>query len=159
MGALIAANVAARYPQRVASASLIAGPFYADSATFTRESARWVRDLERGAGLRNFLEWIFPGLPDSTARGMSAETMAHNDSVSMVGTMRSFGGLAVTSDRLARASVPVFVAVGGNDPLAPLSRQLAKQWPKAQLVELAGVDHVQIVTRPEVMTGMRAIMR
>lgn len=159
MGALIAANVAARYPQRVASASLIAGPFYADSATFARATARWVRDLEHGAGLRNFLPWLFPGMPDSIARGMSNETMAHNDSATMVATMRGFGGLAVPLDRRARASVPVFVAVGGNDPLSPLSRSLAKQWPNARLVELKGVDHVEIINRPEVMAGMRAIMR
>ena len=159
MGALIAGNVAARYPQRVASASLIAGPFYADSATMTRESRRWVRDLERGVGLRNFLPWLFPGLPDSTARGMSAETMAHNDSVSMVATMRSFGGLAITSDRMSPNTVPVFIAAGGGDPLTPLSRTLAKRWPNAKFVELSGVDHVQIVNRPEVIAGMRSIMR
>jgi len=159
LGALIAANVAARYPQRVATASLIAGPFYPDSVTFSRATSRWVRDMERGAGLRNFLPWLFPGLPDSVARGMSAQAMSANDSVSMVTTMRSFGGLAITSRRRAAASVPVFVAVGGRDPLAPFSRTLAKEWPKAQLVDVPGVDHVEIVSRPEVLAGMRAIMR
>ena len=159
MGALIAGNVAVRHPQRVASASLVAGPFYADSVTFSRATARWVRDLERGMGLSRFLPWLMPGTPDSLARGMSAETMRVNDSVSMVTTMRSFGGLAITSKTMAAASVPVLVAVGGGDPLAPFSRTLAKQWPKAQLVDLPGVDHVQIINRPEVLAGMRAIMR
>ena len=32
MGALVAANIAARYPERVASAALVAAPLYADSA-------------------------------------------------------------------------------------------------------------------------------
>jgi len=158
MGALIAGNVAARYPQRVASASLVAGPFYADSAAFARVASRWVSDLEHGAGLRNFLKWLFPGMPDSVARGGSADAMAHNDSVTMISTMRAFGGLAVTSDRAAAATVPILIAAGGGDPLAPLSRRLAKQWPHARLIEVAGVDHVAIIGRPEVIAGIRGMV-
>lgn len=158
MGALIAGNAAARYPQRIASASLIAGPFHSDSATFSRETARWVRDLQRGAGLRHFLPWLFPGLPDSVARAMSAQTFSTNDSVALIATMRSFGGLAVPRDRAAAATVPVFIAAGTRDPLTPLSRRLATEWPHAHYVELADVDHLEILTRPEVMAGMRMVM-
>lgn len=159
MGALIAANVAVSHPQRVASATLIAGPMYTDSTTFARESARWVRDLERGAGLRNFLPWLFPGLPDSVARDMSAQTMAANDSVVLVTTMRSFPALAISTTTMAASRVPVFVAVGGGDPLTPTSRTLAKHWPGARLVDLPGVDHVMIANRPEVLAGIREMIR
>src|SRR5688500_10802099 len=60
MGALIAANVAARYPDRVATATLVAGPFYADEPTFEHETSRWTADLESGKGLTNFMLWLFP---------------------------------------------------------------------------------------------------
>jgi pimeloyl-ACP methyl ester carboxylesterase len=158
MGALIAANAAVAHPQRVASASLIAGPMYTDSATFVRGTAQWVRDLERGVGLRKFLPWLLPGLPDSVARGMSAETMAANDSMVMITTMRSFPALAISTKSMAEATVPVFVTVGGGDPLAPHSRTLAKHWPKAQFLEVPRVDHVAIVNHPQVIAGMRAIV-
>ena len=159
MGALIAANAALAHPQRVASATLIAGPMYTDSSAFARTTSRWVRDLERGAGLRNFLPWLLPGLPDSVARGMSAQTMAANDSVVMVTAMRSFPALAISTSAMAAAQVPVFVAVGDGDPLSPTSRELARHWPRARLVDLAGVDHVAIVNRPEVLAGIREMVR
>ena len=159
MGALIAANVAVAHPHRVASATLIAGPMYTDSSSFARTTGRWVRDLERGAGLRNFLPWLLPGLPDSVARGMSAQTMAANDSVVMVTAMRSFPALAISTSVMAAAQVPVFVAVGGGDPLAPTSRVLAQHWPRARLVDLPGVDHGAIVSRPEVLAGIREMVR
>jgi pimeloyl-ACP methyl ester carboxylesterase len=159
MGALIVGQAAIRYPRRVSSASLVGGPFFADSATYVREASRWLRDLERGAGLSSFLKWLFPGMPDSLARGFSAQTMMANDSASLVTTMRSTAGLLVTRDRAVGASVPVLIAAGGGDPLAPLSRTLASQWPNAQLVDLPGVDHLQIVSRPEVIAAMRAIIR
>ena len=157
MGALIAANVAVARPERVASASLVTGPVYNDSATFARGTAQWLRDLQSGVGLRKFLPWLLPGLPDSVARGMSAQTMASNDSVALVTTMRSFPALSISTSSMAGASVPVFVSVGGRDPLAPHSRTLAKHWPKAQFLELPGVDHVAVMNHPQVIAGIRAI--
>lgn len=158
LGALVAGHAAARFPERIASATLIAGPFYSDSVTLSRATARWVRDLERGQGLRNFLPWLFPGLPDSMARVMSAQTFATNDSIALIATMRSVGGLVVPRDRAAEATVPVFIAAGGRDPLTPQSRRLAKEWPNARYLEIADADHAEILNRPEVMAGMRAVI-
>jgi pimeloyl-ACP methyl ester carboxylesterase len=159
MGALIAANVALRYPKRVASAALISPPFWPDSATHAREGAQWVRDMKQGVGMRNFLPWLFPGMPDSVARQLSTETMMQNDSASMVASMQGMGGLAVAPDRISQSSVPVFIAVGGADPLAPLSRYLAQRWPSSRYLEVAGADHITIMAKPEVFAGMRAIVR
>lgn len=159
MGAVIAANVAVAHPRRVASASLIAGPTYTDSAAFARESMRWVRDLETGVNLRKFIPWLFPGMPDSVARAMSAEAMAANDSMVMITSMRSMPALAIPAKSMAAATVPVFVTVGGRDPLAPHSRTLAKHWPKAQFLELPTMDHVTIMNHPQVLAGIRSIAR
>ena len=157
MGALIAGNVAERYPKRVASVSLVSGPFYSDSVTHAQQSERWVRDLERGQGMRNFLPWLFPGMPDSIARRLSVETMVQNDSTSMVEVMRTIPALAVTAPRLD--GVPAFIAVGGGDPLAPLSRSLSQRWTNARFLEIPGVDHIQIMGRPEIVAGMRALIQ
>lgn len=159
MGALIAANVAVAHPQRVASATLIAGPTHTDSAAFARETAPWVRDLESGVNLRKFISWLFPGTPDSVARGMSAQAMAANDSMVMVTAMRAMPALAIPTKTMTAATVPVFVTVGGRDPLAPYSRTLAKHWPGAQLLEVPDMDHVTIMNHPQVLAGIRAIAR
>lgn len=159
MGALIAANVAVAHPQRVASATLIAGPTHTDSAAFAREAAPWVRDLESGVNLRKFIVWLFPGTPDSVARGMSAQAMAANDSMVMVTAMRAMPALAIPPKTMAAATVPVFVTVGGRDPLAPHARTLAKHWPGAKLLEVPDMDHVTIMNHPQVLAGIRAIAR
>ncbi len=87
MGALIAANVARRYPARVSSATLIAGPFYPDKATFTKEAAPWVADLESGKGLANFIQWLFPKMPPAMAAGVGGQAVKENDLPSLIATM------------------------------------------------------------------------
>jgi len=52
MGALVAAQTALRHPARVASASLVAGPFWPDSATFSQGTEPFVEALQRGEGDR-----------------------------------------------------------------------------------------------------------
>ena len=72
MGALVAASTAVRQPSRIASVSLVGGPFFADSAAFAQQTVSYVTDLERGKGLTAFFLWIFPGMPDSVADGLNA---------------------------------------------------------------------------------------
>ena len=159
MGALIAANVAARYPDRAAGVGLIAGPFYPDSAAFAGLSGAWVTALERGEGFKSFLMWILPGMPDSAAVGMSAQMLAANDMGSLLAAMRAMGGLVVRRESAGRIRAPAVVAVGTGDPLHPQSQALAAWWPSAQLVVLPGVDHLAIVVRPEVIGAIRALVR
>lgn len=159
MGALVAANAAFRHPHRVAGVALIATPAFPDSIAFARGGAPWLRDLERGVGLRNFLKWQFPGMPDSVARGLSMQTMAANDSASMVLVMRAMGGLAVDLSKAAASAVPAVIAVGGRDPLAHLSRTLAARWPNARFVEVPEADHVSVASRAEVIATMKALVR
>lgn len=159
MGALIAANVAARYPDRAAGVGLIAGPFYPDSAAFAGLSGAWVTALERGEGFKSFLMWILPGMPDSAAVGMSAQMLAANDMGSLLAAMRAMGGLVVGRESAGRIRAPAVVAVGTGDPLHPQSQALAAWWPSAQLVVLPGVDHLAIVVRPEVIGAIRALVR
>jgi pimeloyl-ACP methyl ester carboxylesterase len=156
MGALIAANVAARFPTRVASATLIAGPFYPDKPTFTKEAAPWVADLENGKGLVNFMQWLFPKMAPKMAVGMSGQAVKLNDLPSLIAVMRTLPELAIAG--LPASTTPVVVAVGTGDPLHPLSVQFAKSSPGAQLLEIAGADHVAIAASPDVMRAMRAVI-
>lgn len=156
MGALISANVAARYPKRVASATLIAGPFYPDKPTFAREAAPWLADLENGKGLVNFMQWLFPKMPPKVAAGMSAQAVTLNDLPSLIAVMRTLPELAIVG--LPATTTSVVVAVGTVDPLHPLSVQFAKSSPGAKLLEIEGADHVAVAASPDVMRTMRAVI-
>jgi pimeloyl-ACP methyl ester carboxylesterase len=153
MGALIAANVAARYPKRVASATLIAGPFYPDKPAFAKEAAPWLADLENGKGLVNFMQWLFPKMEPKLAAGLSGQAVKQNDLPSLIAVMRTLPELAIAG--LPASAAPVVVAVGTGDPLHPLSVRFAKSSPGAALLEIPGADHVSIAASPELLRAMR----
>ena len=158
LGAAIVADVAARYPDRVASASLVAGRYREGTPSFVRDDSGFVADVERGAGMVRFLKWLFPGMPDSVATALSAQTMAANDPAAIAATMRSMGGLMVPPDRAGAIKAPTLVAVGGRDPLIDDSRWLASWWPRAQLLVIPEADHANVAQRGEVLVAMRGLM-
>jgi pimeloyl-ACP methyl ester carboxylesterase len=112
MGAVVAANVAVRYPARVASAALVAPPSYADSAASAQATAGWVADLNGGAGMSRFIKWIFPGTSDSVATAWSAEALAANPPATVAAAMRSMAALMVPATRASTVRVPALVAAG-----------------------------------------------
>ena len=156
MGALIAANVAARYPARVSSATLIAGPFYADTDTFTKEVQPWVSDLESGKGLGNFIQWLFPRMEAKMAGGVGMQAVKNNDLPSLIAVLRSLPELAIA--RLRETAARTLLAVGTGDPLHPLSVSFAKASAGARLLELQGADHVTVAASPETTKAMRDLI-
>ena len=156
LGALLAVNVAERYPDRVASLSLLAGMFFRDSATFATWSNRWASELEATHGMTKFLQWVFPGMDSATAAGVSAEVIAHNDLPALIASMRSMPLLVLSLG--PAPSMPTFVAVGADDPFAPQSRELVSHWPGVQHVETPATNHMQIINRPEVLKGIRSLV-
>lgn len=157
MGALIAANVASRYPERVSSATLIAGPFYSDKPTFAKEVTPWITDLESGKGLVNFMQWLFPRMDPKMAAGFSAQSVKANDLPSLIAVMRSLPDLAITGVRAQ--SVKSLVAVGTADPLHPLSGPFVKSSADARLLELEGADHLNVLAKPELTKAMRELIQ
>jgi pimeloyl-ACP methyl ester carboxylesterase len=157
MGALVAANVAMRHPARVASATLVAGPFHADSASLAEFSAPTIADIESGEGVRDLVLALFPGMPDSVAAELSAQTMAANDADVLVAILRSTGAL-LADIRAANATVPALVAAGTEDPLLPFSRDIAGRWPGARLLIAQGANHLTIIASPDLLEAMRAII-
>ena len=157
MGALIAANVAARYPDRVTSATLVAGPFYADEATFERETTRWTSDLESGKGLNNFMLWLFPAWKPEMAAMASAGAMKTNHLASLIAVMRSLPKLAIAG--MPSNGDKVLLIAGTGDPLFPLSPAFTKQSPGARIVEVSGADHVNVIVNPAAVTAIRELLQ
>jgi pimeloyl-ACP methyl ester carboxylesterase len=153
MGALIAANVVAKYPARVSTAAFVAGPFWGEPQ-ITTESTRWTTDLENGNGLLNFFQWLFPGMDPKAAAATNAGTMKANDLGSLTAAMRSLPQLAITG--LPKDGSRVLLVAGTADPLFPLSTAFAKQTPGATLVEIAGANHISVIMAPEAVKAITA---
>jgi pimeloyl-ACP methyl ester carboxylesterase len=159
LGADIAANITARNPSRVITASLIAPPIYPDSAAYMQANGPWVADLEAGAGAVRFLEWI-AGMPDSVAVAVSAELLAATPAPTFAAELGSISSLMVpTSSADAVRGVPTLVVAGSSDPLHVQARWLAGWWPGARLIEIPGAGHGDVIRRPEVWTAVRALIQ
>ena len=159
MGAVVAANVALRYPARVATASLLAPPSFPDSAAFAQRNEAWVADLDAGRGMVPMLNWLFPDWPDSVAATASADAVTKNPSATLSAVLRSMGGLMVPEAAVASSHVPMVAVVGTHDPLIVQTRWLASRWPGARLLEIPGADHGVIAGDPATLAAMRQLMR
>jgi pimeloyl-ACP methyl ester carboxylesterase len=155
MGALIAANVAARYPSRVATSSLVAGPFWGE-AEFTTEAARWTSDLRNGNGLVNFLLWISPGINQQMAATMNAGMLKANDLPSLTASMEALPKLSITS---LKDGNKVLLIAGTVDPLFPLSTAFAQKTPGSKMLEVQGANHISVITHAEAVKAMTALLR
>jgi pimeloyl-ACP methyl ester carboxylesterase len=152
LGALISANVVSRYPARVSSASLIAGPFWVEPQ-ISEESKRWTTDLDTGVGLTNFVQWLFPAFSPQMATATNAGMMKSNDLGSLTASMRAIPKLAVSG---LSKDVKALVIAGTADPLFATSPPFAKMSPGAQLVEVAGANHMSVLTHAESIKAITA---
>lgn len=153
LGALVAANVTARYPARVTSAALLAGPFWIEPQ-ISAESRRWTTDLEAGTGLVNFVQWLFPFMNAQAAAMTNAGMMKSNDLPSLTASMKALPQLAIAG--LAKAGDKATVIAGTADPLFPLTPEFAKQSPGSRLVEIAGANHITVLTHAEAVKAITA---
>lgn len=156
MGAVVSSYVAARHPERVATVSMIAPPFFEDSATAVRTLAPVVAELEGGGGFRAFIERFIPEMPDTVAAGMSAEMVASADRTMLVGVMRTFPELGIGREGASAATVPALIVVGSVDTLRVEDRALASWWPGARFIEVPGADHVDVFWHPATLAAVRA---
>ncbi|HEU4828039.1 MAG TPA: alpha/beta fold hydrolase [Gemmatimonadales bacterium] len=155
MGAVVSANVAARHPDRVASVSLIAPPFFADSVTAATELAPVVAELEGGGGFLAFFDRFAPEMPDSIRSVASAEMVSANDRAMLVGVMRTFPELSIGREGVSGVPVPATIVVGSIDTLRVEVRALAASWPGARYLEVEGADHVDVFWHPATLAAVR----
>lgn len=155
MGAVAAAYAVARYPDRVASVSLIAPPFFEDSAVAAATLAPVVAELDSGGGFHAFIDRFIPEMPDSAAAGMSAEMVSNFDRAMLVGVMRTFPELGIGRAGASTATVDALIVVGLRDTLRVEDRALAGWWPDARLLEVAGADHVDVFWHPATLAAVR----
>ena len=157
MGAVVAANVTVRFGRRVRTVSLLAGPFYADSASAARATAQFVADLRAGLGYRGLLR--SRGLSDSAVEASNARLMAASSPPALMAATQTMAILALPRERVSSQTVPALIAVGTADELIENNRVMAAWWPRARLLELPGADHGGVERSPVVLAAIRDHLR
>lgn len=158
-GAVLVANLALDRPTLVRTATLVAGPFYADSVSAVRAFGAQIDSLATGHGLGPFFRFALPTWPDSAIAAILPALTAANDSASLLASIRSFPGLMIGPDRLGRASVPALAFVSVSDPMIEPTRYLARHWPGIKLVEIETHDHSDVFLAPALVNEFRRLVR
>lgn len=154
MGGILTANLVARHPERLASATLIGPPIFPDSATFSDFFAPYLAALNRGEGLYPFLRWVFPAQSDSLVAEFDRQAVADNDRGALAAVMQALPRLIVPRT-MPDVRFPVTVVVGTGDPILSHSRRLAQWWPVVRHVEVDRADHLTILYHPELVAQIR----
>jgi pimeloyl-ACP methyl ester carboxylesterase len=159
MGGLLAAQLAAREPSRTASATLVAGAFYRDSADAKRVLSPYADSLATGHGLVPFMRWIVPLMEDQTLRSITADVMTYNETPALIAVLRSIPSIGVSWDDVERSTVPMAAVVGPEDPLFEHSRRIVSHWPGSRLLEARGADHITVTNTPEMLAAFRSLQK
>jgi pimeloyl-ACP methyl ester carboxylesterase len=156
MGALIAANVAARYPTRTKTVTLVAGAFYSLSDA---DNQQLIDDLRNGKGLTRLIQRVFPDREPHVIADMNAQMLAQNDVPSLIAVTASRGALDITRD--AAPNVPALIICGTEDALLPDSQKLTAWWPGARFVEAPGAGHsvAAVFNNSDTTEALRAFMK
>jgi pimeloyl-ACP methyl ester carboxylesterase len=154
MGGQLTAQLVARHPNRLASATLIGPPVFPDSAAGVAFLAPFRAELDRGGDLYPFLRWAFPAQSDSLVAEFTRQAMADNDRGSLAAVMQALGRLIIPRSQ-PDVRIPLTVVVGTSDPIVSHSRRLAQWWPAVRLVEVDSADHLTILFHPELVAQIR----
>jgi 3-oxoadipate enol-lactonase len=155
MGGTVALAFAGRYPQRVASLSVVdATAWYGDDAPAAWEG-RAQRALREGlASLIPFQaeRWFSPGFAASSPEVLAGavEVFLRNDVNAYAESCRMLGG-ADERERISRYTGPAIVIVGEADYATPLamSQDIMGRLPGAELAVLDGLRHYTPMEAPD----------
>lgn len=161
MGGMVAQEVAARAPERIA-ALVLAGT----SAAFGKAEGAWQRafigertaPLDAGRSMRELATQLVPAMlgrdasrdPSNSARTDAIEVMAHVPPLSYRLALQALMGFDRRA-HLTQLSIPVLLVAGSDDRNAPpgVMQGMAERIPNAQYVEIERCGHLMNVEKPD----------
>jgi pimeloyl-ACP methyl ester carboxylesterase len=163
MGAGIALQVAARYPERVRTATL--GGAGLPVPGRGRMMAELADSLEQGKGLRPLILMLTPkdrSRPtDEQIKAIDERILARNDPKALAAVIR--GGMtdknmALSEEQINGIKVPMLALIGADDPLRPGVDALKKQLPDVKVVVIDKADHITAFAREEFVNGLKEFL-
>ena len=165
LGGMLLSQLITLHPDRVASASLIAGPgIFAGSAGSANNWEQRAREFESECVSRSLIVSLAPSdgpaPSEDRIRELSKECFADStrDRFATAALMRSRGDNDIAPAAAARVTVPTLGIVGSADPMKHGMDSLVAIRPSVKLIVLDGATHAGprgILTRPELVPALR----
>ncbi len=163
MGGGIALQVAARYPQRVRTATL--GGMGLPEPGREKFMAALADSLEEGKGLGPLVLALTPkDRPRPSAEqiaAINALLLSRNDTKALAAVIRGSINdkkLPLSEAQVKGIKVPMLALVGADDPLKSGVDALKKQLPEVKVVVIDRADHMTAFGREEFVSGLKEFL-
>jgi pimeloyl-ACP methyl ester carboxylesterase len=163
MGAGITLQIAARYPERVRTATL--GGAGLPPPGREKHMEGLADSLERGEGFGPLIVAMTPkGQPRPTEeqiKAIDAMLLARNDTKALAAVLRgdlNDKGLALSEEEVKGIHVPMLALIGEADPLRAGVDELKKRLPEVQVVVIDKADHRTAFGREEFVRGLKEFL-
>jgi pimeloyl-ACP methyl ester carboxylesterase len=163
MGGSIALQVAARYPERVRTATL--GGMGLPEPGREKFMAALADSLEQGKGLGPLVLALTPkDKPRPSAeqiKAIDAMLLARNDPKALAAVARgnvTDKDLALSEEKIKGIKVPMLALIGADDPLRAGVDALKKRLPDVKVVVIDKADHVTAFGREEFVSGLKEFL-
>jgi pimeloyl-ACP methyl ester carboxylesterase len=160
MGAGITLQVAARYPERVRTATLGGAGLPTPEREKLMEAL--ADSLEQGRGLAPLIVALTPkDKPRPTEeqiKVIDAALLGRNDAKALAAVIRGMINnkeLALSDDKVKGIKVPMLAIIGEADPLRPGVDELKKRLPEVKVVVIDKADHITAFGREEFVNGVK----
>ncbi len=166
LGAALVTQLVASNPDRVETATLVAGAGYHSWSSRDEDvNERAAAELEGPVPFRSLIVTLTPsGEPtpsDDDIRAKSRALEAVNDVHALAALTRNRRGLVSSIDRIVAAQVPMLGVVGSADGALGSIRQLQSAVPTLSVVIVDGASHGgdrSVLKRPEFLTALRSFL-
>ena len=140
LGANVGLNVAARYPDRVHSLTMLGAARM--ESRFVRALEDSAKSLSDGKGLEPLVKYMFPvKLPAELVNKISNQILEAEDRVALTALISAASELVVPDSILSDSSVPILVIIGENDPFRGGVEGLRRVRPDADVYIQKNADH------------------
>jgi pimeloyl-ACP methyl ester carboxylesterase len=160
MGAGIALQVAARYPQRVRTATL--GGAGMPLPERNKRLKVLAESLENGKGIGPLIVALTPKdrppPTDEQIQLINAALLARNDPKALAAVLRGAlenKDLALSPEQVRGIKLPMQALIGADDPLGVEVDALKKQLPALKVIVIDKADHISAFRRPEFVSGIK----
>jgi pimeloyl-ACP methyl ester carboxylesterase len=163
MGAGLTLQLAARYPERVRTATL--GGAGLPLPGRAQLMAALADSLEQGQGLGPLIVALTPTdqprPTEAQIKAIDARLLAHNDSRALAAVIRgdiNAKDLALSDDQVRGITVPMLALIGAADPLRAGVDELTKRLPGVKVVVIDKADHRTAFGREEFVSGLKEFL-
>jgi pimeloyl-ACP methyl ester carboxylesterase len=163
MGAGITLQVAARYPERVRTATLGGAGLPTPEREKLMEAL--ADSLEQGKGLGPLVVALTPkDKPRPTEeqiKAIDAVLLARNDPKALAAVIRGMindKDLALSDEKVKGIKVPMLALIGEADPLRAGVDELKKRLPEVKVVVIDKADHITAFGREEFVSGIKEFL-